>query len=146
MAFRILHWACRIVLGGTFLYTGYIKVDQSLQFAAALSGYHLFPPDLILPMTRYFPWVEIALGALLLSGWKLRYVAAGAVGLVSMFILLLTITYLRGIDAECGCFGPGERITPLSITLHALFILPALFLAAETKIRIRWQSAGQVRP
>lgn len=137
MVFRILHWACRIVLAGIFLYSGYIKVQQPLQFAAALSGYQLFPPDLVIPLTYYFPWVEIMLGAFLLAGWKLRYFAAGTAGLVSTFIILLTITYLRGIDAECGCFGAGDRISPWTITRDGSFLLPALFLAAEERIRAR---------
>ncbi len=134
---RVLHWACRIILAGVFLYSGYIKVQSPLAFAAALYGYQLFPVDLITPLTYYFPWVEISLGALLLIGWKMRYIAAGATGLVSTFIVLLTVTYLRGIDAECGCFGFGDRISPLTITRDGLILLPALFLATEARIRAR---------
>ena len=71
------------MLGGIFLYTGYIKLESPLQFAAILSGYKLFPDSLIVPHTYYFPWVEIALGILLLIGWKIRYVSLGTCGKAS---------------------------------------------------------------
>ncbi len=51
MALRIVHWLCRIVLASIFLYSGYIKVSNTLQFAATLSSYQLFPDSLILPLS-----------------------------------------------------------------------------------------------
>jgi putative oxidoreductase len=137
MLLRILHWICRLGLAGIFLYTGYIKLESPLQFAAVLYGYKLFPTALIMTMTRYFPWVEIALAVLLLLGWRMRYVALGACGLIAAFIGILAITYLRGIDANCGCFSFGDRITPLTIVRDGLILLPALYLAAESVLRTR---------
>jgi len=144
MIFQIIHWIFRIGLAGIFLYTGYIKLESPLQFAAVLYGYKLFPTDLILPMSKYFPWVEIALAILLLIGWKMRYVALAACGLIMAFIAILAITYFRGIEANCGCFSFGDRITPLTIVRDGLILLPALYLAAESVLRsrqIRGQSA-----
>ncbi len=137
MGFLFLHWASRIVLSGIFLYTGYIKLESPLQFAAVLSGYQLFPDWLILPLTDYFPWIEIGLGILLLVGWKIHYVAWGASGLVFMFLLVLTVTYMRGIEADCGCFSFDDRISPLTIGRDMLILLPALFLAIEPMLRAR---------
>jgi len=130
---HFMHWASRIVLGGAFLYSGYIKLASPLQFAAALTGYQLFPDSAIVPLTRYFPWAEIALGILLLFGWRLRWVAAGAVALLCVFTLMLTVTYVRGIDAACGCFGFSDRISPLTIARDALLLLPALFLLFQRR-------------
>ena len=130
------------MLAGIFLYTGYIKLDSPLQFAAVLSGYKLFPDSLILPLTYYFPWVEIALGILLLIGWKIRYVSLGACGLLATFIAVLTVTYLRGIDADCGCFSFDDRITPLTILRDGFIILPAIYLAAESALRVRRGSSA----
>ena len=134
---QVLHWVCRALLGVIFLYTGYIKLESPLQFAAILYGYRLFPESLILPVSRYFPWVEIALGILLLVGWKARYVAMAACGLLATFTVILIITYFRGIDANCGCFSFDDRITPLTVARDALIILPALYLAVEPLLRAR---------
>ncbi len=135
MTFRILHWACRILLAGIFLYTGYIKLESPLQFAAVLSSYKLFPDWIILPLSDYFPWVEIGLAVLLLIGWKIRYVSLAACGLLMTFIIVLALTYLRGIDANCGCFSFDDRITPLTIARDALILIPALYLAGEAVVR-----------
>jgi putative oxidoreductase len=137
MIFKILHWIFRALLAGIFLYTGYIKLESPLQFAAILFGYTLFPDPIILPLTYSFPWVEIALGILLIVGWKIRYMALGACGLLGTFIVILSVTYLRGIDADCGCFSFDDRITPLTIARDALIILPALYLAVEPVLRAR---------
>ncbi len=142
MIFRTLHWGCRILLAGIFLYTGYIKLKSPLQFAAVLYGYKLFPDWIILPLSDYFPWVEIALAILLLVGWKIRYVSFAACGLLMMFILVLALTYLRGIDANCGCFSFEDRITPLTLARDALILLPALYLAMEAALRARFVSSA----
>jgi len=139
MIFRILHWLSRVILGGLFFYAGYIKIQDPLQFAADLTSYQLFPDRVIIPVTYYFPWVEIALALFLLVGWKLRYFAIATTGLLSFFIIILTITYARGINADCGCFGPGGPISPLTLARDALILLPALFLVFESNLRRRWQ-------
>jgi len=133
-AFRIFHWLCRFVLAGIFIYSGYIKLDAPLQFAAAIAGYKLVPDSMISPLADYLPWIEIALGVLLLIGWKIRYVSIGASVLLLGFIAILTITYMRGIDADCGCFGFGDRISPRTIARDVLILLPALFLVFETRL------------
>jgi uncharacterized membrane protein YphA (DoxX/SURF4 family) len=134
------------MLGAIFLYTGYIKLESPLQFAAILSGYKLFPDSLIVPLTYYFPWVEIVLGILLLVGWKIRYVSLAASGLLATFIAVLTITYFRGIDANCGCFSFDDRITPLTILRDGLVILPAIYLVADSALRERRGSSAAGPP
>jgi uncharacterized membrane protein YphA (DoxX/SURF4 family) len=135
MALKILHWFCQIVLTGIFLYSGYIKIHSPLQFAVALDGYQLIPEQFILPLATYFPWVEIVMGVVILTGWKIRYSAACATALLLFFSLLLTITYMRGIDANCGCFSFDDPISPLSILRDGIIVLPAIYLLLENRIR-----------
>ncbi len=130
-----LHWLTRLLLAGVFLYSGYIKIQQPLQFAVAVSGYKLIPEKLVWPVANYFPWVEIILGVALLIGWKIRFFSLGAVGLISFFTTILLITYFRGIEANCGCFGFDDPISLKTIFRDTLLLLPAVFLAAESKIR-----------
>ena len=129
MIFRILHWASRLLLAGIFLYSGYVKQRSPLQFAAAIAGYNLVPASLVLPLASYLPWAEVALGIFLLTGWKSRHAGLVATGLLVVFLSALTITYARGIDADCGCFASSERISPRTITRDGLLLLPAVFLA-----------------
>jgi putative oxidoreductase len=132
---RFLHWFCRFALAGIFIYSGYIKVQSPLQFASAIAGYKIAPDNMIMPLANYLPWVEIALGILLLAGWKIRYVALGAAALLAGFTAILTVTYLRGIDADCGCFGFGQKISPFTIARDALMLLPALVLILDARLK-----------
>jgi putative oxidoreductase len=141
MTQKILHWICRLFIAGIFIYSSYVKIKAPLEFAATLSAYQLFPAKLIFPMADYFPWVELLLGLLLLSGWQIRYVSMAAAALLSFFIIILSITYLRGIEADCGCFGSGDRISPLTLARDFVFLLLTLFLAFESRFRI-WRRAA----
>jgi uncharacterized membrane protein YphA (DoxX/SURF4 family) len=138
MVFKSLHWLCRIVLAGVFVYSGYIKIQAPLQFAVAISGYQLVPENLVFPLARYFPWMEIFLGLAVLIGWKIRYFSAATSALLLFFISILTITYLRGIEASCGCFGLDDPISPLTIIRDGIFLIPALYLVFEGRIRKRF--------
>jgi uncharacterized membrane protein YphA (DoxX/SURF4 family) len=142
MIIKSLHWLCRLVVAGVFLYSGYTKIQNPLQFAVAISGYQLVPDDLVYPMAQYLPWIEIALGVGVLIGWKIRYFASAVSGLLLFFMVVLTITYLRGIEVNCGCFSMDDPISPLTIFRDSTFIIPALYLAFESRIRRRF--AGNI--
>lgn len=137
MIWRILHWACRLFLGGIFIYAGYTKLENPLQFAAAVEAYQLLPPHLVIWVVKILPWFEISLGAALAAGFATRYTAAVAGGFLAVFIGVMFVTYLRGIEADCGCFGVGERISPFTLARDALFILPALFLIIQPRLERR---------
>lgn len=133
MIHQILHWACRLFLGTIFIYAGYTKVENPLQFAAAIEAYKLLPPDIVLRVVRVLPWFEIVLGILLITGPKIRYAAASAGALLAFFIAIMLLTYLRGIEADCGCFGIGEKISPFTLVRDTLFLLPAAFLVLRPR-------------
>jgi putative oxidoreductase len=126
----ILHWLCRCILGGIFIYTGYIKIGHSLEFTGVINGYKLFPAQYHFYIAEYFPCFEITLGILLLIGFrrKIRYIAAIAVALLLFFIVILIITNARGIEANCGCFSLDDRISPKTIARDSLILIPALYL------------------
>lgn len=142
MTIKILHWLCRLILAGVFIYSGYVKLQEPLQFAVAISGYKMVPENLIFPMARFLPWMEIVLGLALLIGWKIRYFSAATAALLLFFITVLTITISRGIEANCGCFGLDERISPLTILRDSLFLIPALYLIFEPKLTKRWRKTS----
>jgi len=139
MTLKIIHWLCRLTLAGIFFYTGYIKIQATLQFAVTLSGYQLIPEQFIFPIATYFPWIEILLGVGLLIGWKIRYFAAAATALLLLFSLLLAITYFRGIEANCGCFSFDDPISPITILRDGIIVLPAIYLLLEDRIRARFR-------
>jgi uncharacterized membrane protein YphA (DoxX/SURF4 family) len=131
---RILHWLSRYILGVVFMYSGYVKTQATLQFAVAITGYKIVPENLVYPIATYLPWIEIALGMIILSGLEIRWSSVAAAALMLFFIVLLSITLLRGIETNCGCFGFGDRITWKTILRDGSFFIPALFLAIESRL------------
>jgi len=137
MIIRILHWAARLFLGGIFIYAGCIKLENPLQFAVAVEGYQLLTPSLVIWVIKILPWLEIALGIALLLGIFIRFTAAFAGGLLLFFIGIMSATYLRGIEADCGCFGVGEKISPFTLAREIFLMIPALYLFAQPWIEKR---------
>jgi len=131
MTIRILHWASRIIIAAIFIYAGYTKVQAPIQFAAAIEKYQLLPPGAVLWVVKILPWSELVLGVMLIVGIKIRYFAGTAAAILSFFVVVMAVTYARGIEADCGCFGLGEPISPLTLLRDTLFIVPAAFLVAQ---------------
>jgi uncharacterized membrane protein YphA (DoxX/SURF4 family) len=134
---KILHWLSRITLAVVFIWSGWVKFQEPLQFAVAITGYRIVPDEYAFPIARYFPWLEIALGLILLIGFKIRWTSVAASVLMLFFITILSITLFRGIDTNCGCFGFGDKITWKTIARDGSFLIPAVFLVVETRLRTR---------
>lgn len=131
---RVLGWICRVTLGGLFIYAGFTKLyplDHRFLFEITLDTYQLLPPRAVIAVAFLLPWLEVALGLLLLSGWKLRYTASFISALLTVFIAVMSVTYARGIEANCGCFGFGEPITPTTLARDGLMLAMAVFLAVR---------------
>jgi putative oxidoreductase len=145
MISRILHWACRLSLAGIFIYAGYTKIEHRLQFAVAVEGYQLLSPDSVIWVVKILPWLEIFLGVALLIGLRIRYTAGFTAIFLAFFIGVMWVTFLLGIEADCGCFGVGERISPFTLARDALFILPALFLVIQPRLESQGWLGGHSR-
>ncbi len=129
MLLRVLEWVCRLVLGALFFFAGYTKLGNPFLFEMAVDTYQLLPPTGVIVVARALPWLEIVLGMLLLRGWKLNYVATFTALLMGAFLMAMSITYARGIEANCGCFGFGEPISPQTLARDSFLFAFAVFLA-----------------
>ena len=142
----VLSWLCRLVLGVLFIYAGFTKVyppEHRFMFEMTLSTYQLLPDWGVIVVARVLPWLEMALGATLIAGWIQRTIATFTTLLLGFFIGAMALTYSRGIEANCGCFGFGEAISPFTLTRDSLLLLMAVFLAVQAW---RAQPAGAPQP
>lgn len=80
-------------------------------FAMQISSYQMFPDWAASPIAHTLPWVEIALGILLLSGLGLRYVGIIATIFFAAFWAVIIRAYALHLGINCGCFGPNEKLT-----------------------------------
>lgn len=125
-----LHLFLRLAVGGVFVYAAWTKLrDPWLLFAMSIDAYHVLPQWAVLVLARTLPWLELALGLLLIAGWWRRVTTVGTSALLAVFFGLMVRSYLRGDTIDCGCFGPGEAISPVTLLRDGALLAGAVFLA-----------------
>ena len=98
--------ALRLALGAVFAYAGWLKLRDPWQlFAGGIADYKVVPDWALEPLARGLPWVEVAIGALLIVGRWLRTAATACSLLLLVFFALMVRAFSKGMDISCGCFG-----------------------------------------
>jgi putative oxidoreductase len=119
----------RLLLGAVFVYAAYTKLRQSwLLFALSIDSYQMLPEWAVYAVARTLPWLELALGVLLIAGVWLRYLAAVAAGILAAFFTVMLISYFRGAGIDCGCFGVGEALTARTLVRDGILLAAAIAL------------------
>lgn len=102
----------RVVLGGTLLVAGALKVGNLQKSAMAVRAYELLPVSLANFLGYALPWIEIGVGLLLILGVATKTVAViGAINML-VFIIAIAQAWARGLSIDCGCFGGGGSVDP----------------------------------
>ena len=113
----------RLVLGGLFVYAGVVKALEPLDFAQSIRNYDLVGQSLSFIIAIVLPWFEIITGLALISGFWRRGAALLICGLLVLFVVLIAVTMIRGLDVECGCFGAVSRKAGFGAILEDLGML-----------------------
>ena len=130
----------RLALAGIFLFAAYAKLKPQASmgwlmasaktslsmFAMQVDSYQLLPPQLVSPMAHFLPLFELFLGLWLLSGILFRYSALMTTLLLGAFFAMMVRTYRMGLEINCGCFGPGERLGPKTLLRDGSLLALAL--------------------
>jgi len=127
---RIVALVLRVALGAVFVYAAIVKLlDKWELFALAISSYKILPLQYVELVARTLPWLELALGLMLIAGVWLR-VAAPAVSLLLLgFFALMVRAYITGMQISCGCFGNDEIISWRTLLRDGTLLAGALALA-----------------
>ena len=98
----------RLVVGGVLLLAGIAKLADRMTFRQAVAEYEVLPGALERPFAALVPWLETALGMLLLLGLGTAVAASLAVPLFLSFAAAISINLARGRQFDCHCFGSVE--------------------------------------
>lgn len=102
-------WLLLVAAAGLFFYAGIIKVWDPVSFMRSVETYHLFPHAMAVLATYYVPALEVVCAV----GLLLPLTRRGAWWILTLlmiaFIILVTISWARGIDISCGCFKQSEE-------------------------------------
>ncbi len=97
-------FAIKLVLGVTFVYASYHKINDPAAFAKVLYGYDLFPQVSINILAIIIPFIELVAGFSLIFGLFPRSALVILNILLLGFILAIGFNLARGHEFECGCF------------------------------------------
>ena len=153
---RAVIWIGRLVLAGIFLYAGYAKIVMPTMhprppigvalsfFALQVDSYQILPPQGVTFVAHTLPFAEIALGLLLLVGWRLRIWATIVTLIMLGFFAAVVRSYVLGLQINCGCFATPEPLTIKTVfrdgSLAALALLMTVFAFIEAREPHPWSA------
>ena len=121
----------RIALAAIFLAAGIAKLREPwLQFAVSINTFKFVPDNLLEPIARTLPWVEVLVGVAVLSGVRLKWTSLLATAILGGFLSLLIRSWALGLEVDCGCFGSGEPLGPKAILRDSLMVVLGLAVTA----------------
>jgi uncharacterized membrane protein YphA (DoxX/SURF4 family) len=118
----------RFGLAAVWLVSGLLKAADPDQTYVAVRAYDVLPDAGVEVVAALLPWVELALGVLLLVGVGTRLVAALSAVLLVLFVAGVTQAWARGLSIDCGCFGGGGAVEPGQTTYVQELLRDAGFL------------------
>lgn len=128
-----LDLVARLGAGVVLLYAGLVK---SLGFEAtllAMHGYRLAPGFLERPVAYGLPWLEVALGAMLLLGLATRFAGLAVALLCAIFLAAMSQALVRGLAIGCGCFGSAaSRLSWLDLVRDLPLLAAGVYLARRS--------------
>jgi putative oxidoreductase len=95
----------RVLLAAVFLLAGGLKLLDPAAFAVEIDRYQLIPWWTCALLALFLPWLELSVGAGLLSRRFAKGALAWATALLVIFSVALLSAMLRGLSIDCGCFG-----------------------------------------
>jgi len=136
--FRVVLLVLRAVLGIIFVYAAWTKLSTPWElFAMSIDSYQLLPLTMVEFVARTLPWFELAVGLCVLAGIFLRTAAVATSLLLAVFFGLMVRAYAKGMEINCGCFGPGEVISWKTLLRDGSLLAAALALACMSFLRCR---------
>lgn len=119
----------RIALGAVFAYAAYVKLkDPWALFAMNIESYKVLPLWAVELTARALPWLELLLGVLLIVGFLRRISTTAASLMLALFFSLIIRAWAKGMEINCGCFGPGEAISWKTMLRDGSMLAGSLFV------------------
>ena len=129
----------RIGLGAILIYAAYAKLhydgawhlrDYYFIFAFGIDSYQMLPLWAVTWLARVLPWIELALGVLLIAGIGLRWVGSITTVLLVVFMIALARAAILQLDITCGCFGNQSTSPAKELALDSLLLFVAVAVTA----------------
>ncbi len=134
----------RLVLSAVLVVAGVLKAVDPVGAVSAVRAYELLPESLVTVVGWGLPFLEIALGLLLLAGLATRWVALATGALLVVFIAGVWSAAARGLSIDCGCFGGGGAVAPDRTAYGTEIVRDLALLALAGWLVARPRSRGEL--
>ncbi len=135
---RLLALILRIALGVVFVYAAWVKLRTPWElFALSINSYLILPMNWVEFVAHTLPWVELVVGLGLIVGLWLRVWATMASAMLAVFFSLMVRADVKGMEINCGCFGPGELISWKTLLRDGSLLAGALALTCMSFLQPR---------
>ena len=136
-------WAstvARLVLGTVWIVAGASKAVDLDEAVRSVRAYRVLPEWAVPAVGAGLPFLEIALGALLIVGLGVRLSSVVSVALLTIFIAGIVSAGVRGLKIDCGCFGHGGDLAAGQNTAYTEEILRDIGLLILAAFLVWWPS------
>jgi uncharacterized membrane protein YphA (DoxX/SURF4 family)/peroxiredoxin len=131
----------RIVVGGLFIFSGFVKLVDPIGSQYKFQEYFSEPVldiEFLIPYALLFAIVlivsEILLGVMILIGYKPKFTVWSLFVITLIFLFLTWYSAFYDKVTDCGCFGDAIKLTPWE-TFYKNVILIALIIILLIKIK-----------
>ena len=154
-----INYIARILVGGLFIFSGGIKINDPIGTSIKFHEYFEVFSDDISPIFEIFvplalvlavvmSVMEVAIGFALLVNWKMKITSWLLLGLMIFFTFLTFYSAYFNKVTDCGCFGDAIALTPWeSFTkdiILMILIIPIFALRKEAESRMKKANANLV--
>jgi methylamine dehydrogenase accessory protein MauD len=128
--------AARLLLAAVFVLAGVTKFVDRRGSTKALNGFGL-PPGLAQPLSLLLPAAEIVVAVALVPVAFAWYGACGALALLSIFAIGISVTLARGRRPDCRCFGQlhSAPVGWATLVRNGILAAPAAWLVSRGRLQ-----------
>ncbi len=120
---KALKLLVRVLLGGLFVWSAWLKLRDPLAFARAVNAYRLIPWEATNLVAFGLPWLELVTGLALGSGLWVRASALLVSVQLGLYSLAIGWALQQGLEISCGCLGLGSETVSADKLLSNLLLL-----------------------
>ena len=120
---KILSYIVPAALAVMWFISSYDKILNVEGFYWVLNNYRAFPDVIQGLIALCFPVFEVFLGIVLILRYRLKSAYLITIIVMVFFIILLSVTFFRGIDLNCGCFSIGQNNSNLMFRIIEDFFI-----------------------
>lgn len=145
---QIILLIVRFVVGGLFIFSGLIKINDPIGTSIKLEEYFdVFSYDIApffsslkaisLPLAVFLVVVEVVLGIMLILNYKPKFTTIALAVIIVFFTFLTFYSAYFNKVTDCGCFGDAIKLTPWESFYKDIFlvVLIAILLIFQNSLR-----------